>query len=267
MNACKKECNENKINSPYKGKIKMIMNYEDSTNSFNRFYFFYDSTNGSLKSVDVQNYFFGIDTFIVGYLNIVKQSNGNIIFYDNFHNEQYTISLNNKKIVKIIKNNSLPGPQEFTQLFYTNDHLDSIYDFGSTPAVYDISYNHFKYINERCFSYAVNWIENLSGTQTRKFDTTNLYYSNITYTGTTVSQLPVTLNWPDGGTYLNTILFYLSLDGYYITPKSNYLLDSVITTSGIKTKYSYIYSTNNNISKVNVIKNSNTNYYSIIEYY
>lgn len=266
--SCKKECNnQNSKDNSIKGKIKSLTYYyDDSVNNISRFYFNYDSKTSLLQSIDMHGKFQGIDTFIHGYIYIVRLNNDTILFYNNLERKQYLITTDGKQITSIYKIDSLSGTNELATSIYLKDNkVDSIYDIGLFIQT-NISFYHFKYDSKNCKGYSSKWRE-FFGTYINKMDSVSFEYTSIINNNMIPNQLPCTDH--GGGSVLYNIVYYLGIDGFCIIKPNLHLIDSAKYSDNSFTKYNYNY-VGNLVSKTSIISTKegvSTNSYQIYTYY
>lgn len=231
--SCNKECNNYNTKDILIGKIKSLTLYNyDSTYNLSKFYFFYDSHSGSLKSVDAYIKFQSVDTLIVDYINLVK-SNSYIYIYD-YNNNKYKIKVMDKQITTIYK--TINATETLATLVYINNGIvDSIFDIGSFMQT-NIFFSNFKYKDENCSSYLTNWFEFTGVEYVHKSDSLSFTFTNIPNKGTVFNQ--IIGNEFGGGSILNEIIYFLGIDGYYII-KPNLTLIDTLKNREKTTKYEY----------------------------
>lgn len=265
--SCKKECTIPTTIDNVKGKIKSLLLYNsDTTFNISRFYFNYDSLSGTLISVDANIKFQGIDTYFLGYINIINQSNNYIKIYNNINNVQYTIHTDNKQITDIYKmNNGIS--QLATSVYINNGMIDSIYDIGDFLQT-NISFSNFKFHEGNCLSYSTSWKEFNGIEYIEKSDSIRLtYYNSIENNNVLFNQ--IIGSEFGGGSVFNEIIYFLGINGYYISKPNKNLIETIIHTNNLSTKYNYSI-IDNNIKEVKIYKmdnNINDTSYQNITYY
>jgi hypothetical protein len=254
--SCKKECkvlHEDNL----KEKIKSIKLYSEDTlvNSMSHYFFNYDTISGNLISVDQRFRYpsIGVDSLIVGFINIVRQSNNTITLYERINLLNYLVKINTKQVISIDKINTSGNLENATGIFLKNNFVDSIFDSGFlTFFNNEIQYNGFIYdTNGSCIKYNINWKDNSTGFPVVKFDTIMLTYTDMETTYFLPSQQPCGLFGGDAGANMNIVNTSISVENYYFVKPSKYLLRSFSTSSGTTAEYNYT-KTDNKISNIKI---------------
>jgi len=112
------------------------------------YFFNYDTISGNLISVDQRFRYpsIGVDSLIVGFINIVRQSNNTITLYERINLLNYLVKINTKQVISIDKINTSGNLENATGIFFKNNFVDSIFDSGFlTFFNNEIQYNGFIY--------------------------------------------------------------------------------------------------------------------------
>jgi hypothetical protein len=260
--SCKKECTVAK--NILTNKIKTLTQYENTTDSANeltRFYFYFDSINKYVDSIQIEikysgNYFYKSKLY-----SIYSRSTNYLIVHFNgvfIDDEYYKIYLQDHQITAITQidiNTNLET--DITTIFHTNNNIDSVH---TNTGVYQNTYKNINIDNKgNCFQITeilINTIEPaLNASRNYNFSYSNYLNDN------TIGQVALSplgsqfygLNFTIKGSGINFILYALNIEGYYIVNLNKNLIDSTIrnnlTGETIITKYHYEF-TNNNVSKV-----------------
>jgi|JI6StandDraft_1071083.scaffolds.fasta_scaffold159954_1 hypothetical protein len=260
FSACKKEPNissEDKL----KGKLKTLT---DNTLGLDTFYFFYDSISGKLNKTTIASQFLSSSKYIA---TIDHETGGNIkvsVYWNDINTLPviWRIYTNGKQITSIekISDTSTNLLNTSTKIYLNSAKVDSVVDKGTLPDMFfaDVHNNGFSFNSGNCNSYNSVWTQYTSPftpNYIQIFDTINFYYTTLINTNKLRYQIPIDINIYSGYSYW-FILFLVQLDGYYILPFNNNLIDSITNRNTIS-KYSYEFDNESNISKVKIKLRSN----------
>ena len=252
--ACKKETNHT-ANNLFKGKVKTIT---DNTWGQDSLYLFYDSITGNLKDVIIRriNTFFGDS---VKYHIFIEHDN-NIINFKIYPNSDtigahLKITTAGKQITNVSNVNTFDNTEDVSRYIYiNNNHVDSMFDIslGTGGYLSDIHITDFMYTNGNCTYYTSKWIQLYDpwgGVYGQAYDTLYFYYNSQNNTQKLLYQQSIERNLN-----INTFFMFdlLQIDGYYILPHNNNLIDSFTYNNNATVKYFYEFDANNNIIKVNI---------------
>jgi len=253
ISSCKKE-SQRQTATPFSGKVKTIT---DNTYGYDSLYLFYDSISGNLKNIIIHRTNF-ISGDSVNYRITIGHDN-NIINFKIFTNNDtsgvlFKITTIGKQITAISQINSDNTETMTKQIYINSNRVDSVFDIGLGTGGYwsDISSMDFMYSNGNCVYYTSDWTQlydPLGPVYGKAYDTLHFYYNIKENTQTLFYQQPLEINL-----HINTsfMLDLLQLDGYYILPQNNNLIDSFVAISSGITKYSYEFNVDNKVSVVRI---------------
>ncbi|MFN8296171.1 MAG: hypothetical protein U0T69_08240 [Chitinophagales bacterium] len=255
MIAC---CNDNPLpthENKLKGKLKT---FEDefltssiSNDSAVRFYFMYDSLNGILKNVSIKIQLNNVDT-IVPVFTINKDINGDLYVYmqpflSNSTFQRFKISATGKRINSVVGLDTVNNTETVVAYAkYSTNIIDSSFDVGYFLN-YNIRFSDFVFSNQDCTNYSVNSIVqsisppyNTYGAHTRM--SVN-YINDIRKNKLFMQNAMDASGWFGYG----LLLYFLSVDDYYMIPPNQHLISDITTTyteydDTLITRYSYQYS-------------------------
>lgn len=263
VSACTKE-SQRQASKPFAGKVKTIT---DNTFGYDSIYLFYDSTSANLKKVIISRINLLSGDSIKYYISIWHNNNVinfkiNTVDNDDSTGVRMKISTINKQITSISQVN-LDNTETILKQIYINDSdVDSVFDTG-VGLWTDIHAKDFIYANGNCTYYTSNWMQlynPIGPVYGKAYDTLGFYYSNMDNTHTLLYQQPLEMNF-----YINNwfMLDLLQMDGYYILPHNNNLIDSFVNANKFVTKYSYEFNPDNKVSvvRINTGKEQHITYY------
>lgn len=251
--SCKKDCD---INTPiyFKGKLKTIQDdmIGDRDSFIPTFYLFYDTITEQLKEIKVGGVLNGRDT-IGPWINVIHDDNGYIYLkgYILQDGKSVKIKVNQKQITGIyLIDTATLNEEQITSVSINNNITDTVYDVGYIP-VYaaNISNYNFVYTNNNCTSYTATWLESITGFPRTKRIDYQIYYTNLPNKNVLKYQDPVGFGKPCS---FFVFINFLAIDGYYLIPPNQNLIDSVVETANIKQKYFYEFDAENNVKTVRI---------------
>lgn len=246
--ACEKEPNKQTA-SPYAGKVKTIT---DNLFGDDSVYLYYDSITGNLKDVIVHN----LNMVMVGdsvQYRISIWHDNDIIYYTFYTNNDtvgitYKMTTIGKQITSLMQIDSVLHTETTERYIYINNgNVDSVYHSGTSSTILDdLHIKDFEYTNGNCTYTTANWQDIIFpdiSIYTQVYDTINITYTNKPYTNMLFYQQPIELH-----RYLNHFMLLfelLQVDGYYIIPRNNNLIDSVVHIAIPKYSQKYLYEFDN----------------------
>jgi hypothetical protein len=260
FSCCKKQ---HTVPNLLKGKIKRIQEtiVVPNSNYYYDLYFFYDSTDGLLKEVVLNN------KVIVKIYK--KESNYIILDYDASYRDstlanpiKIKVYINNYGFInKIVPLDSALNPgQDLLDIYTVNGYPDSISAFYFESKQYD-----FKFQDNNIIESKHSYVFYPNPPQTNVL---NYRYSVLKNTNKLVFQNTIRNFYSVGFTTISTDPIYLlSINGYFPFKNNNNLLDSIIYDDNSFVKFDYVTNSSNEIITMKSFF-SNTNYSTFdMEYY
>jgi hypothetical protein len=269
--SCKKECIK-KSDNILDGKLKVVTEYpKDSTAGLlRRYYYYYDTIYGNLDSIVITIKYLDNDIYIGTYT--VKKINSNTIAYEEASsNRKFKIFLDHKQILEIKEIDTVQALEtNAAEIFFTNNKIDSVFDIGAFfTLASNIKLYNFDFYNNNCTSFLCSWLENISGLPINKNSNYILSYSAIKNPNNLRFQTIGSLFGSGGGDnagVMNFIVYMLGIDGYYVLPPNNNLIDSFRYNNDYLSTYHYT-TVNNKITKMVLNENTIDEFINIMSYY
>jgi hypothetical protein len=263
FDSCNKVCintQDNKI----KGKLKEYVSYLNTTDSSlnaARMLFIYDSITGNLDSIALVAKLNGnyIDTFGSIIFNTLDSNRLTLTYKDiiHFSPEKYMIYHTGKKINKISIVDISGNESIIIKNYWSIAANDSISDVGNFPSS-GILLSNFIFLNENCTQYKSSWIDLYFSPTVQKHNTDTIQYSSNINNNVLPNQLigNVGFDYYSVFSNLSKIIYYLSIDGYYIIKPNKNLIQRIYSGSNYYS-FSYEFSSSNRVEKFLIERNAN----------
>ncbi|MEN9448047.1 MAG: hypothetical protein RJA25_1337 [Bacteroidota bacterium] len=270
--SCQKEQEIKEITAT---KIKSVLVYNtENQQDSSRYFFYYDSTDGSLQSVDVRVRFFGMDT-TTNLLKIQKINAGSLkIITSALHTyhypEEYIIYHNNGQITAIGRVDTTNSTVDtVTKCIFLDGQLFSISDTGIHPNIFssNIKVDNILYDNSNeCIRMTTTWTEHITGTPAPKSLTDSFSYSNYTVGYTIPFQVHSGATF---GAVYRSFMDFLIMGGYYFTKPVSRLLSNIynVYDYSASSSFSYLFTSDNKVSEVRISNSTSNQTIQRFEYY
>lgn len=245
-------------NNLLQGKLKTFEddNYKGivSTDSTIKYYFYYDSTDGTLKYVVNHIHTGNMDTTITVFA-FQKNVDGNLYVYMNMFLQspstiprKFKINKIGNQINSIVEMDTINSTEHIiANTYFLNNILDSAFNLGNMSR-YNCQYHNFIYLNNNCIEY--------------KFycKVLDISFPPTVYDGSSIVKIKYANQLGNKNVFLQNcmdisstndyglLLYVLNIDGYYMIPPNKNLVDYITEYSKndtLITRYDYHFSGTN----------------------
>lgn len=257
VGCCKDHTTSDKQNM-FHGKLKTFDDFYfgqilTPTDTAKTYLFYYDSVSGLLNHVGLKIKFNTIDT-IITFTKIYRNADGSLyVYHRNISSSdqpiKYRVYTNGKQITSIVSLDTISNTEvTVVKLFSSGNITDSIFNEGSNLNRKNITYSYLQYFNFNCTNYNTSWWETDLTTPPFYFNKSSEF--NVRYTDMKNTYNLIAQNCLDMralSDYISLLLYFLSIDGYYIIPTNQHLINNYTEyRSGdtILARYQYDYNGN-----------------------